>query len=86
LRIEYKSFFVCLNNRYNDFQHDELSKCDCTPPYSAILTIAARGDLNVKHCKYPDDELGFWCGGATDAKVRPMFFFLQPIAYFCFYR
>ncbi|CAF4292919.1 unnamed protein product, partial [Adineta steineri] len=27
--------------RYNDFQHDELSKCNCTPPYSSILTIAA---------------------------------------------
>ena len=35
-----------------------------------MLTIAARGDLNDKHGTYPDDQLGPWCGGATDAKVR----------------
>ena len=60
--------------RYNDFQHDELSKCNCTPSYSAKLAIAARGDLNDKDGKYPDDELGFWCGGATDVKVKIMSF------------
>jgi len=39
-----------------------------------MLTIAARGDLNDKDGKYPDDELGFWCGGATDVKVKIMSF------------
>jgi len=55
--------------RYNDFQHDEFSKCNCTPPYSAILTIAARCDLNDINGTYPDRALGFRCSGATDAKV-----------------
>ena len=59
--------------RYNDFQHDELSKCNCTPPYSACLAIAARADLNDVNGTYPDYELGFGCGGATDAKVNTLY-------------
>jgi hypothetical protein len=32
--------------RYNDYQHDEFSRCNCTPPYTAEAGISARGDLN----------------------------------------
>jgi len=28
--------------RYNDFKNDPLSKCDCSPPYSAENAISAR--------------------------------------------
>ena len=56
-------------NRYNDFKNDELSKCSCTPPYSSTLTISSRCDLNDINGKYPDDDLGYGCFGATDAKV-----------------
>jgi len=45
-----------------------LSTCNCTPPYSATLTIAARYDLNDINGTYPNG-LGFGCGGASDAKV-----------------
>ena len=50
-----------------------------------MLTIAARGDLNDKDGKYPDDELGFWCGGATDVKVKIMSFdvVLRTILFIC---
>jgi hypothetical protein len=65
-------FDLFLNNRYNDFQHDDLSKCNCTPPYSAELTISARDDLNDINGTYPDGHLGHRCLGATDVKVRIM--------------
>lgn len=55
--------------RYNDFKNDTFSRCDCTPPYSAELTIAARCDLNPADGKYPDDPLGHRPHGATDAKI-----------------
>ncbi len=61
---------IYLNNRYNDFKNDPLSKCNCTPPYSAELTIAARCDLNDVNGTYPDPPLGHRVHGATDAKVR----------------
>ena len=47
-----------------------MSRCNCTPPFSATLTIAARCDLNDVNGTYPDEPLGHDCDGATDAKVR----------------
>lgn len=55
--------------RYNNFQEDPLSRCDCTPPYSAESTIAARSDLNSPNGKYPIKDQGFMDMGATDAKI-----------------
>lgn len=56
-------------NRYNDFQHDEFSKCNCTPPYSAENAISARCDLNPANGTYPFGALGHRSHGATDAKI-----------------
>ncbi len=63
---------IYLNNRYNDFKNDPLSKCNCTPAYSAELTIASRCDLNLPtpNGTYPDEALGHRVHGETDAKVR----------------
>ncbi|XP_067667966.1 putative phospholipase B-like 2 [Haliotis asinina] len=55
--------------RYNDFRHDPLSKCNCTPGYSADLAIAARDDLNEENGTYLYDDLGFAMGGAVDVKI-----------------
>lgn len=61
---------MILTNRYNDFKNDPLSACNCTPPYSSELTIAARCDLNPINGTYPDSPLGHRVHGATDAKVN----------------
>ncbi|XP_046365678.2 putative phospholipase B-like 2 [Haliotis rufescens] len=55
--------------RYNDFQHDPLSKCNCTPGYSADLAIAARDDLNDETGTYLYDALGYAMRGAIDVKM-----------------
>ncbi|XP_003746012.1 putative phospholipase B-like 2 [Galendromus occidentalis] len=55
--------------RYNDFKNDELSRCNCTPPYSAENAISARCDLNPANGTYPFGALGHRSHGATDAKV-----------------
>lgn len=55
--------------RYNDFKHDPISKCKCTPPYSAENTIAARSDLNDPNGKYPFAALEQRNHGAVDVKV-----------------
>ncbi|CAF3461697.1 unnamed protein product [Rotaria socialis] len=55
--------------RYNDFKNDPLSRCNCSPPYSSELTIAARCDLNPSNGTYPDSPLGHRIHGATDAKI-----------------
>lgn len=55
--------------RYNDFKHDPISRCNCTPPYSAENTIAARSDLNDPNGKYPFGALGQRNHGAVDVKV-----------------
>ena len=68
LRLKRNLFY--LKNRYNNFQNDSLSACNCTPPYSAELTIAARCDLNPVNGTYPHSVLGHRPYGATDAKVR----------------
>ena len=55
--------------RYNNFQKDPLSKCDCTPPYSAENAISARNDLNPKSGTYPFGALGHRSHGGTDMKL-----------------
>ncbi|ESO82430.1 hypothetical protein LOTGIDRAFT_223334 [Lottia gigantea] len=55
--------------RYNDYKHDPLSRCNCTPPYSANLAIMARGDLNPADGAYPFHELGRNIGGGLDTKA-----------------
>ncbi|MCL4148177.1 UNVERIFIED_CONTAM: hypothetical protein GTU68_048902 [Idotea baltica] len=55
--------------RYNDYTHDPLSRCNCTPPYSAENAISARNDLNPKSGSYPFTALGHRSHGGTDVKV-----------------
>ncbi|XP_022694153.1 putative phospholipase B-like 2 isoform X1 [Varroa jacobsoni] len=55
--------------RYNDFYHDEFSKCNCSPPYSAENAISARNDLNLPNGTYPFMALAHRSHGGTDAKV-----------------
>ncbi|CAG0896453.1 unnamed protein product [Cyprideis torosa] len=55
--------------RYNDYQNDPLSRCNCTPPYSAENAISARNDLNPKNGTYPFPALGHRSHGAIDVKV-----------------
>lgn len=54
---------------YNDFKHDDLSVCNCTPPYSGENAIAARSDLNPPDGMYPFSALGHRLHGAIDMKV-----------------
>lgn len=55
--------------RYNNFQHDPLSACNCTPPYSAENAISARSDLNPANGVYPFSALGHRSHGGVDSKV-----------------
>ncbi|KAK3787448.1 hypothetical protein RRG08_025714 [Elysia crispata] len=55
--------------RYNNFKHDPLSRCNCTPPYSGENAIAARCDLNPANGTYPFGALGHRPHAATDMKV-----------------
>ncbi|CAI5988464.1 unnamed protein product [Closterium sp. NIES-65] len=55
--------------RYNDFKHDPLSACNCTPPYSAEIAIAARGDLNEADGQYELPFLGLRDHAETDSKI-----------------
>ncbi|GFS56688.1 putative phospholipase B-like 2 [Nephila pilipes] len=55
--------------RYNDYTHDPLSRCNCTPPYSADSAIASRCDLNPANGTYPFPSLGHDHVGATDMKL-----------------
>ena len=55
--------------RYNDFQHDEDSRCACEPPYSGENGIAARSDLNPANGVYAFPALGHRLHGATDCKI-----------------
>lgn len=59
-----------LGYRYNNFEHDPLSACDCKPPYSAENAIASRSDLMPAKGRYPFSALGHRLHGATDMKVR----------------
>ncbi|KAK8803715.1 hypothetical protein WA158_001409 [Blastocystis sp. Blastoise] len=55
--------------RYNDFQHDPLSRCDCNPPYTSQYTISSRSDLNDINGTYPFPALAFRNHMGTDAKL-----------------
>jgi hypothetical protein len=44
--------------RYNDYQNDEFSKCECNPPYSAVAAISSRADLNPENGSFPFPLLG----------------------------
>lgn len=55
--------------RYNDFTHDPLSKCNCTPSGNAELAISARSDLNPINGSYPQSFLGHRPHGGTDMKL-----------------
>ncbi|XP_077996109.1 putative phospholipase B-like 2 [Glandiceps talaboti] len=55
--------------RYNDFQHDEYGKCNCTPPYSGENAISARCDLNPANGTYQIAAQGHRSHGGTDMKV-----------------
>ncbi|CAG2102156.1 unnamed protein product [Medioppia subpectinata] len=55
--------------RYNNFENDAFSRCDCVPPFTAEYAIAARNDLNQPDGTYPFDALGFRDWGAIDVKI-----------------
>jgi len=62
--------------RYNDFQNDPLSRCNCTPPYSAENAISSRNDLNPSNGTYPIKLLGHRSSGSTDMKMTNLDLFL----------
>ncbi|VDO29179.1 unnamed protein product, partial [Onchocerca flexuosa] len=53
---------------YNDYKHEEFSKCNCIPPYSAEASISTRGDLNPANGTYELDVMGHRNHGAIDYK------------------
>ncbi|KAG8181375.1 hypothetical protein JTE90_008843 [Oedothorax gibbosus] len=55
--------------RYNDYTNDPLSRCNCTPPYSAENAISARSDLNPANGTYEFGALGHRQHGGTDMKL-----------------
>lgn len=56
--------------RYNDFQHDNLSRCDgCKPAANGENAISARSDLNPANGTYPFGALTQRQHGGTDMKV-----------------
>ncbi|XP_067135392.1 putative phospholipase B-like 2 [Centruroides vittatus] len=55
--------------RYNDFKNDPLSRCNCTPPYSANYAIAARLDLNPPNGTFPFPSLENAAYGSIDMKL-----------------
>lgn len=67
-----------MHSRYNDFKHDPLSRCNCTPPYSGENAISARCDLNPADGKFPFAALGHRKHGGTDAKVNAFGSFFYP--------
>ena len=73
--------YVC-NLRYNDFQNDPLSACNCTPPYSGEYAISARSDLNSANGTYPIPALARRCHGGTDNKVFYIIFFYRLKIFF----
>jgi len=62
--------------RYNDFMHDPESRCNCTPPYTGVAGISARGDLNPKNGSYPFPMIGHRESAGTDMKLTNLDLFL----------
>uniref|UniRef100_A0A915CXR7 Phospholipase B-like n=1 Tax=Ditylenchus dipsaci TaxID=166011 RepID=A0A915CXR7_9BILA len=54
--------------RYNDYTHDDFSKCTCSPPYTAEAAISTRGDLNDPNGTYALSGMGFRNHGSLDYK------------------
>ncbi|KAH7698162.1 Protein F09B12.3 [Aphelenchoides avenae] len=54
--------------RYNNYTQDPLSRCACTPPYTAEAAISTRGDLNPADGKYPVAGMGHRNHGSLDFK------------------
>ena len=74
--------FICgCYCRYNNFQHDPLSRCNCTPPYSGENAISARSDLNPANGTYPFGALGHRLHGGTDNKVCIILCIIITIVY-----
>lgn len=46
--------------RYNDFKHDPLARCPCTPPYTGENAIACRSDLNPANGTYNIPAFSTW--------------------------
>ena len=55
--------------RWNKYQTDPLSACDCTPPYSGENAISARSDLNPANGTFPFGALKRRLHGGTDMKL-----------------
>ena len=55
--------------RYNDYQHDEFSRCACKPfPYTAEAAISTRGDLNPVNGTWEVPGMSFRNHGSLDYK------------------
>ncbi|XP_041348219.1 putative phospholipase B-like 2 [Gigantopelta aegis] len=67
--------------RYNDFQHDPLSQCNCTPPYSAENAISSRCDLNPADGKYPFGALDHRADGGLDMKLTSLELFHKGMSF-----
>ena len=55
--------------RSNAYRSDDLSRCNCTPPYSAENAISARCDLNPANGSWPFASLGHRSHGGIDMKA-----------------
>ncbi|EEC17188.1 conserved hypothetical protein [Ixodes scapularis] len=68
--------------RYNNYTHDPESRCNCTPPYNPIYSIAARYDLLDSKGSYDLPKMVRRAVGATDMKLtnNAMFKSLEFIA------
>ncbi|KAL3093171.1 hypothetical protein niasHT_022621 [Heterodera trifolii] len=54
--------------RYNNYKHEEFSRCVCSPPYTAEASISTRGDLNPANGTYQLPGMGHRNHGALDYK------------------
>ena len=66
--------------RFNDFEHDPLSRCNCTPPFDPGSAISARFDLGDPNGVYANPSMGFGVSGGIDGKVTNFAMFNQGLA------
>ncbi|XP_015795118.1 putative phospholipase B-like 2 [Tetranychus urticae] len=76
---DHKSLLQLL--RYNNYTQDPESRCNCTPPYSASMSIACRGDLNDPNGLYHIPSQGVINEAAVDAKVTSFELFAKQQMY-----